>query len=187
MTERFECTKRHCKWTGAEEEKLQIPEGSQTGWRDLVCPTCHGKEFYLLPAPTKNERVNHANELIKLISTYGRKFFKDGDYTASLEIDKNGKIWFLDSYTRRRIYTHYSGDWRGFSSGGTLRNLIIMMRDYIRSGRTLPLYYIAPLRNRDDGSNIWGYEQSEANKLRDKAILLPIITESNLAKKEVAA
>lgn len=35
MSERYECAKRHCKWTGTEEEKLQKVEASHAEWRDL--------------------------------------------------------------------------------------------------------------------------------------------------------
>lgn len=176
MSDRQECVKKACKWTGTINEcsKKEIDSWSS----EHVCPKCGGNEFYILPEPIQNDRVDHANELIKLIASCGRKFFRHGETIASMEIDKNGKIWFVDEYTRRRIYTHYRGDWRGFNHGGTMRRLIEVLRDYISKGDMLNPRIIAPIDFYKDGSNLWGYELNEAETLRQAAWKLPMFPQA---------
>ena len=179
MNDRQECVKKACKWTGAMTEcaKKEIDSWSS----EYVCPKCGGNEFYILPEPIQNDRVDHANELIRLIASCGREFFRNGETVAHMEIDKHGKIWFVDDYTRRRIYTHYSGRWRGFSHGGTMRDLIKELRDYISKGKTLNPRIIASKGFYEDGSNIWGYEPSEAEALRKAAWKLPMFPQEEKA------
>src|SRR3546814_18480004 len=78
---------------------------------------------------TKTERLTQANELIGLISSCGRRFFynKTHDRIARLELCKRGRVYFVDDYTGKRIYTHRTGitsRWHGFSHGGPLRSLV---------------------------------------------------------------
>ena len=47
------------------------------------------------------------------------------------------------------------------------------MRDYVKTGRPIPLYFIGCYR--DNRSNIWGYEEAEIQKLRAAVASLPII------------
>lgn len=128
---------------------------------------------------TKAERLQHANALIQVISRHGRRFFWDekAQRVASLEVDARGRVWFVDDYSGKRIYTHdagYTNRWRGFSHGGTLRALVEAMRDYITKGATLHPEYIAPERM-NPGSNIWGYSAEAALAVREAAHKLPII------------
>jgi hypothetical protein len=85
----------------------------------------------------KEERVAKVNEMIGVIAANGRKFLAHNGNVARLEIDARGKVWFIDYYSGRRIYTHYHGRWSGFTSGGTMRNLCEAFRDFIRDGSTL--------------------------------------------------
>lgn len=172
MNERQECCRKACRWTGSLQECKQVQVDSIQS--DYVCPKCGGSEFYRLPEPIEHDRVNHANELIQLIANHGRKFFRQGKTIAHMEIDKQGKVWFVDDFSRCRVYTHYRGDWRGFSHGGTMRSLIINLRKYITKGQTLNPLILAPNCFHKDGSNIWGYEPSEAEKLRQAAWKLPM-------------
>ncbi|WP_026339332.1 hypothetical protein [Psychromonas ossibalaenae] len=132
--------------------------------------------FRTIEAPQENERINHVNELIKAISEHGEKQFCSRGVTAHMEIDKNGIVWFIDDYSRRRIYTHYHGSWRGFSHGGTLRELVCAMRDYVKKGHKIPLSWIAPV-SVDDDDNKLGYSQEPAQALRKIIIKLPVISE----------
>jgi hypothetical protein len=176
MNERQECVKKACKWTGTMNEcaKKEIDSWSS----EHVCLKCGGNDFYFLPEPIKNDRVEHANELIRLIASCGREFFRNGETVAHMEIDKRGKVWFVDEFTRCRIYTHYRGDWRGFNNGGTMRNLVVALRNYITKSEKLNPRVIAPKRFYEDGSNIWGYEPSEAEALRQSAWKLPMFPQA---------
>ena len=125
---------------------------------------------------TKQERVEHANALIRAISSHGRRFFYDREHDriARMEVDANGKVWFIDDYSGKRIYTHYRYHWSGFSHGGTLRDLVIAMRDYIRVGTKIPRGYIAPARQWTDG-DVWGYGPVEAFAVRRECFVIPIM------------
>lgn len=92
---------------------------------------------------TKQERLQHANALIKIIAAHGRRFFFSlhTGKTAELFIGKQGRVYLIDDYTREVIFTHetkWTNKWRGFSHGGTLRGMVEMMRDYIVKGKRFP-------------------------------------------------
>lgn len=76
----------------------------------------------------------------------------------------------MDQRSRARIYTHeatFGNDWNGFTHGGTLRNLVELFRDYIRTGQPLHPGYLG--HEREDGSNIWGYEPEALATVRAQA------------------
>jgi len=127
---------------------------------------------------SKNElkvaRLEHANQLIRLIASHGRKFFSHKDRIAELSLDQRGRIWLCDDYTGQLIYTHYSGRWREFSHGGTMRDFIVILRDYIQYGKQLPLGIICYERRGMHDGNVWGYDPDEAMKLRDACKGLPL-------------
>ncbi|ORM64510.1 hypothetical protein PRCB_16385 [Pantoea rodasii] len=131
---------------------------------------------------TKNERLEHANQLIQVISAHGRRFFYNDstDMTSKLLVDKRGRVWFLDDYTLKWVFTHkttWTNKWRGFSHGGTLRGLVEMMRDYIIHGTQIHPYYLGMERRNVYDGNIWGYPDDAIKAVRDQASLLPIIAE----------
>lgn len=50
----FECTRRTCKWQGAQEEKAWSSPDSEYGTQTAICPNCSNDQFYgLLEAPKK--------------------------------------------------------------------------------------------------------------------------------------
>lgn len=124
----------------------------------------------------RRERLEHANALIKLISSRGRRFFynKAHDRTSEMWIDLGGRIWFTDDYTGKSIYTLYRGRWHAFSHGGTLRDLVIRLHDYIAYGHLLPPEIICPTYNNQEDGNIWGYPEDEAELLRQECKWLPL-------------
>ncbi|CRL47620.1 hypothetical protein PSHI_06470 [Pseudomonas sp. URMO17WK12:I11] len=70
----------------------------------------------------KRQRVEHVNQAIRIIGAHGRRSFFNqvADHYASMEVDQRGKVWFIDDYSARRIFTHktnWGGRWRGFSLG----------------------------------------------------------------------
>lgn len=128
---------------------------------------------------TKQQRVEHANHLIRTISRHGRRFFynKSHDRTAHIELNERGRVYWVDDYSGKRIYTHataITSRWRGFSHGGTLRSLAENMRDYIVHGKQIPRWVIAPERSFTDG-DIWGYGPEAAPAVRAAAFELPIM------------
>lgn len=129
---------------------------------------------------TKQERLEHANQLIQIIAAHGRRFFfsLSSGRTAQLLIDQRGRVWFQDDSTGKLIFTHettWSNKWRGFSHGGTLRDLVEMMREYIIKGIPIHPYYLGMERRNVYDGNIWGYTDEEIKAVREQAALLPII------------
>ncbi len=178
MTQRIECSRRGCRWTGDYSTAAKQHDGTANTY---LCPRCHGATFYDLPQPIITERVEHANALIKVIAEHGRMFFDYKGTIATLELDKNGKVWFVDEYTKARVYTHYRGQWRGFNHGGALRDLVCTMRDYIVKGKPLSIEWIAPTRWNPENGDIWGYGKEAAAAVRAAAAGLPIFESKETA------
>lgn len=84
---------------------------------------------------TKEQRLEIINNLIKFISERGRKFFNTDNNLAYMKL-KNGRIYFVDDYTKNEIavINNYR-DWKGFSHGGTLRALVLDFSEFIRTGK----------------------------------------------------
>ena len=140
----------------------------------------------------RSNRMGAANELIWCISKKGRRFFSYGiDKNASrlfpftqnekvsrFKLAQNGRLWFLDGYTDKLIYTHYNGEWRDFTNGGTMRRLVQSLRDFIMTGKLLygdlgpwPEMRGMPLSHSNDR---WAYG-SDMELVRQKALELKII------------
>lgn len=124
----------------------------------------------------KRQRCEQVNQAIQIIASHGRRFFYSASKQtyASMEVDERGRVWYIDYSSHKRIYTHPTpwNKWRGFSSGGTLRNVVEGFRDFILTGKPLDPYYLGP--ERFNGENIWGYPDGEMQKVRDQAGALPV-------------
>ncbi|WP_223511127.1 hypothetical protein [Pseudomonas sp. GL-B-19] len=125
----------------------------------------------------KRQRAEQVNQVIRIIADHGRRFFYSQavNHYASMEVDQRGKVWFIDDYTGKRIFTHktvWGGRWRGFSHGGTLRAVVEAFRDYIRTGEPIHPGYLGPERFND--SNIWGYDEEGMRSVREQAGALPV-------------
>ena len=81
-------------------------------------------------------------------------------------------VYFIDYYSKERIYTHKDGKWRGFTSGGTLKNLIENLRDYVMRGDKLNVNYFMPVL-KNGFSNPWGYGD-DILKVKGAAVSLGI-------------
>jgi hypothetical protein len=125
----------------------------------------------------KHQRAEHVNQVIKIIADHGRRFFYNAttQVYSSMHVDRYGKVWFVDHYTGKAILTTetaWGGRWKGFSNGGTLKDLVKEFRDYIRTGEPLHPGYLGP--ERFDDSNIWGYDEAEMKTVRELAGAIPV-------------
>jgi hypothetical protein len=125
----------------------------------------------------KRQRAEQVNQAIRIIADHGGRFFysKAMNRYASMEVDNRGKVWFIDDYTGKRIFTHktvWGGRWRGFSHGGTLRAVVEAFRDYTRTGEPMHPGYHGPERFND--SNVWGYDEESMRVVREQAGALPV-------------
>ncbi len=120
---------------------------------------------------TKEERLKAANEFIAVIASCGRKFFQHKGFISTLELSETGRVFFIDYYTKKRIYTHRKFvRWDGFSNGGTMKSLIESLRDFITKGATMRAGYFQP--EMDNGlKNPWGYGK-DILKVKDAAVRL---------------
>lgn len=127
----------------------------------------------------KEDRLKNANEFIAVIASCGRKFFEYKGFVSTLELSPTGRVFFIDSYTKKRIYTHRKYcRWDGFTSGGTMKSLIEALRDFITKGLTLYADYFQPKMG-NGFANPWGYDE-DILKVRDAAIKLCIAQQPGL-------
>lgn len=100
-------------------------------------------------------RMYLCNRIIEVIAKYGRHFLSSNSdrrepeanpFIAQFEVDQCGKLWYIDRYKQRPILVRLD-KWRGFSDGGTLRDVIEHMRDHIVEDKPLRLHF----------AEYWGY------------------------------
>ncbi len=121
----------------------------------------------------KQERLIAANEFIEVISGCGRKFFQHKGFVSTLELSDHGRVFFIDYYTKKRIYTHRRFvRWDGFTSGGTLKGLVEALRDFVTKGSQMTATYFQPEMG-NGFRNPWGYG-IDILKVKDAAIRLGI-------------
>lgn len=150
-------------------------------------------------AQGRQERLEHANALIRVIASHGRRFFWYGgtnvwnpvtktssfvpaDRYAYFEF-RQGRVYFVDDYTCKGTYlakTGFANSWRGFSHGGTLRALVEDMYQYIVNGTPVPRWKIVieQLGRKGLEDNIWGYDIEAARAVREAAYALPIVAKA---------
>lgn len=117
------------------------------------------------------KRVAIVNDFIRVMADNGRRFFyheSSGRY-AELQMDERGRIWFIDEHSGDRIYTHYRYRWRGFSGGGTMRELVCGFRDFVMTGKKLASRAFGPWPDWYCGGDLWGYGKDATEIVRNKA------------------
>jgi len=170
-----------------KEFGLCLPNDAATWTQLLACvirptdyepkPEYRGSRYSENSMWLKRKRCEQVNQAIQIIADNGRRFFHNhaANRYASMEVDARGKVWFVDDYSGKRIFTHetaWGGRWRGFSHGGTLKDLVKELRDYICTGKQLHPGYLGP--ERFDDSNIWGYDEAGMKAVREQAGALPV-------------
>jgi hypothetical protein len=108
----------------------------------------------------KIKRTEKANQVLEIVSSHGRKFFLHNGVASHLEVDPRGRIWFVDSYTLKRIYTPLTGHWQGFSEGGGLRRLVMALCNYITTGEMVPWEHFGPWPPELCNGDTWGYGEA---------------------------
>jgi hypothetical protein len=129
---------------------------------------------------TKYERLETANKMLIAIASCGRKFFAHENRVSQFDIDHRGRVWFIDKYTKKRIYVQYKGQWRGFSDGGTLRALVERLRDFITQGTLLPAGIFGPWPEWVCGGDLWAYGDT-MESVRTAAKELQIVAQAKAA------
>ena len=120
---------------------------------------------------SRRDRVQVANLFLAVIASHGREFFKHGDRIARFELDDRGRVWFVDAYSGRRIYTHRRVWGRGFTNGGTLMSLCQDLQRYVMGRGPLPLARLGPWRKDLCGGDLWGYG-ADMEKVRAECSVL---------------
>lgn len=113
----------------------------------------------------REQRLQLANAFIAVIAGTGRHFFAHEGHVSQFALDHRQRIWFVDAYTHRRIYTHYRGRWRGFTQGGTMRALVEALRDYIRDGAK-PALGLGPWPSWICDGDLWAYGEDAMQEVR---------------------
>lgn len=116
---------------------------------------------------TKQARAALANRAIEIIAGYGRKFFSlhaddrvgGPERISRFELRDDGRLWFIDKYTQKAIDVACRRErWDGFSEGGTLRDLVFAMADWITGKRKdSPVNALGPWPDYVCGGDPWGY------------------------------
>ena len=135
---------------------------------------------------TKQERVCEANKVIAACAAHGRRFFYTGPgaengrgypeagpegRVARFELGERGHIYFRDNYTWKRIYVAWErGRWKGWSHGGTLRDLVRALRDYIRTGKPISAKWFGPWPDWVCEGDLWGYGPDAMAAVREAAL-----------------
>jgi hypothetical protein len=134
---------------------------------------------------TKTERLAAVNELVGVIASRGRRFFRNAETgeVARMELDERGRLWWVNEWvhterTRRLCLSvkPYHLLMRGFPHGGTLRCLVIGLRDFVRTGEPINAYAFGPWRTNPDYCR-WGYGP-DLPAVRETAIRLGVASES---------
>ncbi|GGF56402.1 hypothetical protein GCM10007301_15060 [Azorhizobium oxalatiphilum] len=126
---------------------------------------------------TRQQRMAHANALLESISRHGRRFFyyDRRQRVASFEIDLAGRLWFRDDYTWKRVYVAYSGWWRHFSHGGTMRRLVDDLATYIRTGERIWRGHFGPWPMHFCDGDLWSYGTDAMEALRSEIAASPCL------------
>ena len=113
---------------------------------------------------TKEIRLWQVNQLIEFISQRGRNFFRSN--ALGEIIIQSDKYYYVDDYSLKKIYMWNHERWAyGFSGGGTLKRLLLNLKDYIITGNPLNFIVLPRL----GGGNVWEYPESDVLEIEEYA------------------
>ena len=128
-------------------------------------------------SPGMGERMDHANALIRVIGSCGRRFlsensdrresFVENPFFAYFTLDKRNELWYIDRYTRKGLLCRMKYWDHGFSDGGTLQDLVRHLADYIWGEKPLNHRYFGPFPDWQCGGDPWGYGTDEMQRMRE--------------------
>lgn len=114
---------------------------------------------------TPFDRVEQCNELIRLIASNSRCFFKNkADGTiASFRMTYDEKLIYFDYYAKKGLTKTSSSDfykWKGgsFTGGNTLQSGIMQLSNYIKTG----IPFMLPWMSFEN----WGYDEKSIEELK---------------------
>lgn len=159
---------------GPGDRYLDHKEYESERLQHSFCYPCMDKRKKLIriPRADKLRRTEVANRFMEIIASHGRRFFYHGGGVTRFYVDDRGRVWLVDSYTRKHIYTHYEGRWKGFTNGGTLKSLCEALRDYILGRDEFPMRALGPWPEWVCGGDLWGYGDEAMKKVRDETLSL---------------
>lgn len=118
-------------------------------------------------------RCEYANRLIEVISSYGRSYFYSRKNDSVARLSFNQRVYLHDE-NGATIEAKATSKWKGFSHGGTLRDLVLQMRNYVMRGERIDPAYLG-IDRPIGGGNIWEYSPEQMRLCREAAQQLPII------------
>lgn len=129
--------------------------------------------------PEKQARVELVNQFVAFVASHGRRFFRDKETgrLAEIRLDDRGRAWWLDEYTQKSVYLHSKGRWRGFTHGGTLRDLVTGLRDFVCFGTPLKPSQLGPWPEWYSNADPWGYGLDDMKRVRNEAARLGLFGE----------
>lgn len=125
---------------------------------------------------TVYDRVRQCNELISLIASKDRSFFKrnDNGNIADFAIANDLLLRYYDHYNEAEFIntsSPYFYEWKSdscFNGGGTLQHIVMCLSNYIETGIPF-LEYNMRLDN-------WGYSAESVNEIREFGLAQNIFT-----------
>lgn len=119
-------------------------------------------------------RCEVVNQLIQIISQHGLCYFYNERHNRVARMVYEDTVYLHDEKSGNKVELRKNGSWEGFGHGGTLRDLVLMMREYVMCGRRIDPVFIGLERTNGQG-NIWGYPADEMAKCRAEAAKLAIL------------
>lgn len=126
----------------------------------------------------KRQRATRVNNLLKEMSFRGCHLLST-EVQAAFDVDDRGRVWYTDSYTGKRIYTHYSGSWKDFSLNKASEKFVRELRDHISKGKVLDKNFFDALMKTPNFHQdlTWGYSEEDLASTRRTARKLFITRE----------
>jgi hypothetical protein len=126
-----------------------------------------------MPTKAQISRLDVANQILQICGKYGRRFFLHNGTVSRFEymdprpnpkfvpLNPSGArhkhLRFIDSYSKKAIFVGYRrGRWNGFTQGGTLRDLVKNLADFIVKGEPIRQQF-GPWHPDVCGGDLWGY------------------------------
>lgn len=125
----------------------------------------------------RTARARRASALLEVIAACGRRFFHRDGRVARFEVDDRGRVWLRLEWPRDRMFFLHRPEgrrWNQWPHGGTLKRLVIALRDYITSGEPIGGHF-GPWPSFVSGGDLWGYGDEAMAEVRAAARALGIL------------